>query len=136
MRALILGLGSMGKRRIRNLKYLGVDDITGYDTLPDRNEYARNTYGIETLDDLSWERVTAFDFVLLCTPPDLHMEGAIECARRGKHFGRTLLRGFVDWSQFCTKHIPTPKGLLLAWPNCATSTPWTLVFNRKMPWAS
>ena len=86
MRALILGLGSMGKRRIRNLKYLGVDDITGYDALPDRNEYARNTYGIKTLDDFSWDRVAAFDFVLLCTPPDLHMEGAIECARRGKHF--------------------------------------------------
>ena len=86
MKALILGLGSMGKRRIRNLKHLGIDQITGYDIRPDRNDYARSTYDVDILADFSWEVVAAFDFVLICTPPHLHMEAAIECARRGQHF--------------------------------------------------
>ena len=86
MKALILGLGSMGKRRIRNLKHLGIQHITGYDIRADRNEYARTTYTIEILDDFNWDTVSAFDFVLICTPPDLHMEATIACAKRGKHF--------------------------------------------------
>lgn len=86
MKALIVGLGSMGKRRIRNLKQLGISEITGYDVREDRKEYARATYGISTLDEFDWDAISGFDFVLICTPPDLHMEGAIECARRGKHF--------------------------------------------------
>jgi predicted dehydrogenase len=86
MRALILGLGSMGKRRIRNLKHLGVHNITGYDTRADRNQYARDTYAVETMDDFHWDAVSAFDTVLICTPPEHHMQAAIECAKRGKHF--------------------------------------------------
>ena len=61
MRALILGLGSMGKRRIRNLKALGLQDITGYDTRADRTEYAHDTYAIKILDEFQWGAVSAFD---------------------------------------------------------------------------
>jgi predicted dehydrogenase len=86
MNALILGLGSMGKRRIRNLKHLGIHHITGYDIRVDRNDYARSTYDVEILTDFSWDAIADFDFVLICTPPELHMDAAIECARRGKHF--------------------------------------------------
>ena len=86
MRVLILGLGSMGKRRIRNLKQLGVEHITGYDTRPDRGWHARDAYGIEILDDFNWDIVAGFDAVLICTPPDQHMEAAVECAKRGTHF--------------------------------------------------
>jgi len=76
----------MGKRRIRNLKHLGVDDITGYDTRAERNRYARDTYAIKILDDFSWDVVSGFDTVLICTPPQHHMQAAVECAKRGKHF--------------------------------------------------
>jgi len=85
-KALVVGLGSMGKRRIRNLKHLGVHDISGYDIREDRRDYAANTYGIRALDAFDWEVVSEYDCVLICTPPDLHMRGAIECAKRGKHF--------------------------------------------------
>jgi predicted dehydrogenase len=76
----------MGKRRIRNLKHLGVQSITGFDPRADRNQYARDTYAIETLDDFYWDVVSSFDAVLICTPPEHHMQAAIECAKRGKHF--------------------------------------------------
>ena len=41
MKCLVIGLGSMGKRRIRCLKALGYTDITGYDTRQDRREETR-----------------------------------------------------------------------------------------------
>jgi threonine dehydrogenase-like Zn-dependent dehydrogenase len=53
---LIVGLGSMGRRRIRSLKYLSVNDlkylsvndIIGFDIRKDRCKDAKEKYGIET----------------------------------------------------------------------------------------
>jgi len=41
MKFLIIGLGSMGKRRIRCLKIIGFNDIIGYDLRKDRREEAK-----------------------------------------------------------------------------------------------
>ena len=41
MKFLVVGLGSMGKRRVRNLLSLGYDDILGYDLRKDRIDEAR-----------------------------------------------------------------------------------------------
>lgn len=48
MKFLVVGLGSMGKRRVRNLKALGHSDIAGFDLRQDRREEAATTYGITT----------------------------------------------------------------------------------------
>jgi predicted dehydrogenase len=48
MRILIVGLGSMGKRRIRNLNHLGAGEIAGFDLRSDRREEVDATYGINT----------------------------------------------------------------------------------------
>ena len=40
MKFLIVGLGSMGKRRVRNLQRLGMTDITGFDPRADRRDEA------------------------------------------------------------------------------------------------
>ena len=40
MRFLIVGLGSMGKRRIRNLRALGETEIAGFDPRPERRDEA------------------------------------------------------------------------------------------------
>ena len=45
MKFLIIGLGSMGKRRIRNLQYLGYSKIFGFDLNEDRRQEAVNKYG-------------------------------------------------------------------------------------------
>ena len=42
----VIGLGSMGKRRIRNLIQLGFDDIVGYDLRHDRVEEVQNLYPV------------------------------------------------------------------------------------------
>ena len=89
MNFLVVGLGSMGKRRIRCLKSLGYenDDIAGFDVREDRRGEAQQKYGIKTYSDiesaLKNEKPSA---LIISVPPDLHhtyMEIAIE---KGIHF--------------------------------------------------
>lgn len=72
MRALVIGLGSMGKRRIRCLQKLGVDDIFGFDPREDRRKEAQSTYGISVLTELVAADMAGFDLAVISTPPDVH----------------------------------------------------------------
>ena len=49
MKVMVAGLGSMGKRRVRNLQAIGVEEIVGCDTRHDRRAEAEEEYGIPTL---------------------------------------------------------------------------------------
>jgi len=54
MNFLIVGLGSMGKRRIRCLKTLGFNNhITGFDIRPDRRNEAHELYKISVIEDIN-----------------------------------------------------------------------------------
>ena len=74
MKALVIGLGSMGKRRVRCLQHHGLTSICGYDSRPDRAEAAAGQYGITVRTTLSPADLQAYDIVLICTPPDQHHE--------------------------------------------------------------
>ena len=74
MKFLIVGLGSMGKRRIRCLKSLGYEDIVGYDVRKDRREESIKKYGIEVVDDLKKLDLSSIDTIIVSTPPDRHNE--------------------------------------------------------------
>jgi predicted dehydrogenase len=79
---LIIGLGSMGKRRIRNLLHLGFSNIYGFDLRKDRREEAEKKYEIRTFD--TFENAindTKFDAFVISLPPILHnqfIESSIE----------------------------------------------------------
>ena len=47
MKVLVIGLGSMGKRRIRNLLKLGYKDIIGFDIRTDRINEVNKKYHIK-----------------------------------------------------------------------------------------
>ena len=47
MKVLVIGLGSMGKRRIRNLRALGLSEIAGFDPRVDRRQEASEKYSIQ-----------------------------------------------------------------------------------------
>jgi predicted dehydrogenase len=83
---LVIGLGSMGKRRIRCLQSLGAGQIVGYDPREDRRAEAEAKYGIRTVDDPAAGFATDPDAVIISTPPDLHIPYAIQAARRNVHF--------------------------------------------------
>jgi len=72
MRFFIAGLGSMGKRRIRNLQALGYRDIIGYDIRDDRNKEAEEKYHIQTLDTNEDIAYDDFDAMIVSVPPDVH----------------------------------------------------------------
>lgn len=86
LKFLIVGLGSMGKRRIRNLYFNGQREIIGYDIRPDRRREAKEKYGVETLADLKKISEKNFDAMIISTPPDQH-GGYIRLALKfKKHF--------------------------------------------------
>lgn len=72
MNFLVIGLGSMGKRRIRCLKALDYSNITGYDVRDDRINEVRDKYQINTvkkIDDFDFRNLNA---IIVSTPPDIH----------------------------------------------------------------
>jgi predicted dehydrogenase len=75
-----MGLGSMGKRRVRNLQRLWKYEITGMDTRADRREQAASEFGIRTIRDLKSTR--EFDAVIISTPPQHHAAGLQWSVRR------------------------------------------------------
>lgn len=86
MSYLVIGLGSMGKRRVRNLKALGITGIAGLDPRADRRAEASEKYGIETFAGLeeALQKVEPQAFII-STPPDLHMRYAYEALEREIH---------------------------------------------------
>lgn len=76
MRFLVVGLGSMGKRRVRNLKQLGQKDILGFDTRVDRCKEVSEKYKIKTFTEITEALKEKPDAMIISTPPDLHMRYA------------------------------------------------------------
>ena len=72
MNILVVGLGSMGKRRIRCLQALGYYDIYGLDLRKDRCDEAERKYSIKTTQSILG--VPSIDLIFICTPPDKHHE--------------------------------------------------------------
>lgn len=86
MKFLIVGLGSMGKRRIRNLQYLDAGQILGFDPREDRRKEAQEKYGIEVFEKFDHAMAEEPDALIISTPPDMHMEYALIAANNNKHF--------------------------------------------------
>jgi len=70
---LVIGLGSMGKRRIRNLKSLGFKHILGFDKRADRRQEVKDAYSIDTYDDINVVLGNfKIDALIISVPPDIH----------------------------------------------------------------
>ena len=81
VRALVIGLGSMGKRRVRNLQALGITAIAGFDVREDRRAEAASKYGIATYPEFEAAvREHRPDALVISTSPDLHMHYAFAAA--------------------------------------------------------
>ena len=72
MRIGVAGLGSMGKRRVRDLLSLG-HEVIGCDIRPDRCAEARERYGILTEADGNRMLDQGLDAMVISTPPDCHV---------------------------------------------------------------
>ena len=81
-----IGLGSMGKRRIRNLFANGEKNVIGFDLSPERRKETEEKYGIKTIDDLTKLLDKDFDAIIISTPPNKHGDYIRFALKHKKHF--------------------------------------------------
>lgn len=86
MKYLIVGLGSMGKRRIRNLAFLKAGTVIGFDLRADRRQETQEKHDIATFGSLAEALAQRPDALLVCTPPDLHLPYLQQAAESGLPF--------------------------------------------------
>jgi predicted dehydrogenase len=73
MRFLVIGLGSMGKRRIRCLIKLGYNQIYGFDKNANRVKEVNNLYKIKTYNNFQQSiKLSRPNIFIISTPPDKH----------------------------------------------------------------
>lgn len=86
MKILVIGLGSMGKRRVRNLIALKQKNIAGFDVLESRTNETKQKYTIEVFNDFE-DAIDKFqpDIFIISTPPDYHMHYANFAAENNIH---------------------------------------------------
>lgn len=93
---LIVGLGGVGQRHVRNLRLLLKDDIRliayrsrGLEQVvtaaltADRTKTVEDAYGIEPFTDLSLALKEQPEIAFICSPSSLHIETALHCAKAG-----------------------------------------------------
>lgn len=117
LKFLIIGLGSMGKRRVRNLVALGNNDISGFDPREHRRVEAFEKYGIPTYSDID----SAFmnfhpDALVISTSPEHHMT----YAWMGFDLGLPCFieASVVDADRILELHHLTEKTPVLMAPSC------------------
>ncbi|MAF43250.1 MAG: 3-chlorobenzoate-3,4-dioxygenase [Parcubacteria group bacterium] len=86
LKFLVIGLGSMGKRRIRNLFANSEKGIVGFDPREDRRREAEEKYGIKIIDDFKKVSVKDFDALIISSPPDSHGQYIRSALSHKKHF--------------------------------------------------
>lgn len=85
MKFLVIGLGSMGKRRTRHLLYLDPGEIIGFDPRLDRCEEAARLYGIRTFNSFEHALAEEPGAFVICVPSDQHHQYAVKAGELKKH---------------------------------------------------
>jgi predicted dehydrogenase len=85
LKILILGYGSIGKRHITNLKFLGYNDICVYDIDRELVASVGKNYDLPTVRSMCEGIDNKPDVAFICVPNHLHLSMAIPLAREGIH---------------------------------------------------
>ena len=86
LRVLVIGQGSMGRRRVRNLQHIGGTEVAAFEPDGERRRQAQDESGIQVFgafdEGLAWQP----EALVISTPPDRHHEYALRAAELGLHF--------------------------------------------------
>lgn len=87
MKIAVLGLGSMGKRRVRCLQTLGITEIIGVDIRQDRCREAQKKFKIIVENDIK-AAIQNFrpDIAIISLPPREHTNAMQICLKKNIHF--------------------------------------------------
>jgi predicted dehydrogenase len=86
MRVLVVGLGSMGRRRLRNITHLGGHELAGFDVEKDRRTTVEREFAVPTFASFEEALGWAPRALVISTPPDLHTPYALSAVEHGLHF--------------------------------------------------
>ena len=122
LRVLQVGLGSMGKRRIRNLQELGIKDIIGFDPKEERRKEAQRRYHIQTVADITEGLKKNPNCMIISTPPDLHYKYSKIAIKNNIHFFTEVNLSSSDISKIIQelkqkKVVGVPSSTMLFHPN-------------------
>ncbi len=82
---LVIGCGSIGRRHISNLKTLGLEQVSAFDIRKDRREQTKADFDVKTHNTLQEGLSTNPDGVLICSPPHLHYDLALQALKNHSH---------------------------------------------------
>ncbi len=82
---LVVGVGSIGKRHIANLRRAGVRRIWAYDPQRERVDEAEARWGVRGFASLEDALAAGPKAALICSPPVYHIPQALAAARAGAH---------------------------------------------------
>lgn len=86
MKVIVIGLGSMGRRRIRLIRqYDETIEICGVDTSGERRKQAEREYGIQTTDSLEDVEDNLYDCAFVSTSPLSHSSLIQLCLQKNMH---------------------------------------------------
>ncbi|MBI3631429.1 MAG: Gfo/Idh/MocA family oxidoreductase [Candidatus Staskawiczbacteria bacterium] len=80
---LIIGGGSIGKRHLKNLFFLGEKDITMVEVNQERAVANKKEFIIEVFTSLKDVENKKFDICFVCSPSVYHLENSLWAAKRG-----------------------------------------------------
>lgn len=133
MKFLVVGGGSMGKRRIRCLLANNVQpqQIRMVDVRPDRQAEVKSKHDVDSVNDLSAGLNWGPDAVIISVPGAAHMEVALAAARAKKHFFCEVplslnLDGVAELKELADKHK------LVVAPGC--QPPMHPMFKQVKQW--
>lgn len=115
MKVLQIGLGSMGKRRIRNLQYLGYKDIIGFDLRKDRRIEAKELYDVDCVESLDSVDLKSFTHFIVSTPPDKHSQYVLLALKYDKH---VFIEASVVDDNYSEIIALSSKSKILVAPSC------------------
>lgn len=116
---LVIGLGSMGKRRIRNLQHLGFRAISGFDMREDRCKEVSTIYQIPVFN--SWEAALSKvkpTALIISVPPDKHHLYINWAFENETHFFVEASVLDTDYDQFIAQES---KNRIISAPSCTLS---------------
>lgn len=88
MKCIIVGLGSMGKRRLRLIKKnFSALSVVGVDSRYERREIVEKEYWINTYEDIETAIVSEgnIDIAFVCAPPLAHADIISQCLNKNMH---------------------------------------------------
>jgi len=115
MKFLIIGLGSMGQRRVRCLRSLGYEGIVGCDLREDTRGKVKEKYKIEVASNIDNVVLKSTDVIFISTPPDKHNEYIKLAIEKGKSAfveASVILGGLEELNKLAKK-----QSVLIA-PSC------------------